>query len=315
MTDLVFRPLRDEGEFKLFSAITAPLPVTGVGVRAKPFEDLLEEYRPDWLWLAQRGDEVVGRAAFWGPAGAEHPWALDHFDFDTVETGAALLVAAYVALVGPDYVHPWGSKRPEYSLFLPPDWRERPDAFAEASVRIEAAERAGLTLLVERLAERWEPEWGLPPRSTRLTFEPVGPGDEPLRGLLEQIVSGSLDAYDLRDVRELGVEGAAGHALESLNDMDPGRSRWRYGYDAAGDLVGMVLPVDNGRFATIGYIGVDRRHRGRGYAFDLLAEALHLFAAEGRPYVLDNTDVGNHPMAATFARAGYRVTGRRMIFT
>ena len=43
-------------------------------------------------------------------------------------------------------------------------------------------------------------------------------------------------------------------------------------------------------------------------------EALHIFVAAGETLVNDATDVGNAPMAASFARVGYRVTGRRMVF-
>ncbi|MFE3448660.1 GNAT family N-acetyltransferase [Nonomuraea sp. NPDC059194] len=314
MTELVFRALADESEFPLFDRITT-LPTSGVGARSRTFAEFVGEgdYRPAWVWIAQRGAEIVARAAFWGPPDTEHPWALDFFDFDTVETGAALLEAAYAALVTPGYQSPIGP-RPEYNLFLPADWRERPDAKADADARIGAAEKAGLDFHVERLNLRWEREYGLPPGSTRLMFSPVT-DDQVLLDLLANIVTGSLDAGDLRELRTRTPRDVAAETLTMIADMPGGRHRWRLAHDTSGELVGMVMPTRNTASATIGYIGVDHRHRGHGYAYDLLAEAMHIFAAEGEPSITDATDVGNAPMAAVFEKIGYRVTGRRMLFS
>ncbi|MBG0828184.1 GNAT family N-acetyltransferase [Planomonospora sp. ID67723] len=311
MSDLVFRPLKAD-ELDLFHSYATP-PASGVGARSLPFEKL--GYRHDWLWVALRGDEVVARAGFWGPPDHAHPFSLDLFDPgagpDGIEAGAALLRAAYAELVTPDYSSPSGD-RPDYHLFLPADWRERPDALADAQARIAAAEKAGLRQRVERLNLRWLPEYGLPPRSTRLTFTPAD-DDAVVLDLLARILVGSLDDWDQRALKEKGPEETAREALEELLDFPGGRGRWRFAHDAAGELVGVVMPTRNSMSATIGYIGVDPAHRGRRYADDLVAEALHIFSAEGEPQVNDNTDVDNAPMAASFARLGYRVVGRRMI--
>ncbi|MFF5209501.1 GNAT family N-acetyltransferase [Streptosporangium sp. NPDC000396] len=311
MSDLLFRPLEAD-EFDLFHSY-GPLPASGVGARNLPFEEL--GYRHDWVWVALRDGEVVARAAFWGPPGHEHPFSLDWFDLgvgpDRIEVGAALLRAAYAELVTPEYATPSG-ERPDYHLFLPSDWRERPDALADATDRIEAAEKAGLRRFVERLNLRWIPEYGLPPRSTRLTFTPAA-DDAPVLEVLAGLFTDSLDAYARRDLDQHGLRRAAEVILEEIADFPGGRDRWRLAHDRAGKVVGVVMPTRNSRFATIGYMGVLPEHRGNGYADDLVAEALHIFAAEGEPEVRDNTDVGNAPMAASFARIGYRITGRRMI--
>ncbi|MDP9862584.1 MULTISPECIES: GNAT family N-acetyltransferase [Streptosporangium] len=311
MSDLFFRPL-GAGEYDLFHSY-GPLPASGVGARGIPFDEL--GYRPDWLWVALRGDEVVARAAFWGPPGSEHPFSLDWFDPgtgpDRVEVGAALLRAAYAALVTPEYSAPSG-ERPDFHLFLPVDWRERPDAVADVADRVEAAERAGLRHSVERLNLRWIPDYGLPPRSTRLTFTPAE-DDGTVVDLLAKIAEGSLDAWDRRNLAEKGVRATAEATLVDVAGFPGGRHRWRLAHDASGDLVGIVMPTRNSKFATIGYIGVDPAHRGHGYADDMVAETLHIFTAEGEPEVRDSTDVGNTPMAASFARIGYQVVSRRMI--
>ncbi|GII01068.1 GNAT family N-acetyltransferase [Planobispora takensis] len=313
MSDLIFRPLTAD-EFDLFHGYATP-PASGVGARRLSFEEL--GYRSGWVWVAVRGDEVVSRAAFWGPEDHEHPFSLDWFDPglgpDGIEAGAALLRAAYDALVTPGYSSPIGD-RPDYHLFLPADWRERPDARADAEARITAAEKAGLRRFVERINLRWIPGYGLPPRSARLTFVPAV-DDELVVDVLARLCENTLDAYARRDVERYGLRRAAEITLEEIADFPGGRDRWRLAYDAAGEPVGITMPTRNSYFATIGYMGVVPEHRGHHYADDLVAEALHIFAADGEPEVSDATDVGNAPMAASFARVGYEVTGHRMIFT
>ncbi|MEV7005826.1 GNAT family N-acetyltransferase [Streptosporangium sp. NPDC051022] len=311
MSDLLFRPLEAD-EFELFHRY-GPLPASGVGARHLPFDEL--DYRPGWVWVALRGDDVVARAGFWGPRGSERPMSLDWFDPglgpDRIEVGAALLRAAYAALSAPGHATRAG-ERPDYHLFLPADWRERPDAFADATDRIRAAEEAGLHRSVERLNLRWTPEYGLPPRQGRLTFTRAV-DDESVIDLLARITEGSLDAWDRRLLAEKGARETARETLSVIAGMAGGRDRWRLARDASGEPVGIVMPTRNDEFATIGYVGVVPAHRGHGYADDLVTEALHIFTAEGELEVRDNTDVGNTPMEASFARIGYRVTGRRMI--
>lgn len=54
-------------------------------------------------------------------------------------------------------------------------------------------------------------------------------------------------------------------------------------------------------------------HRGRGLVDDLLAEVTRFHADAGVPRITATTDRVNHPMAAAFDRAGYRVTEVRMV--
>lgn len=320
MHDLTIRPLR-AGEFPLFHDYVSP-PAEGVGERPRSFDEEVEAggYRPEWTWIAFRGGDVIARAAFWGPADSPHPWSLDRFDPgvgpDRIEAGTALLRAAYQQLVPPDYSappHPDGG-RPDYHLFLPADWRDRPAAYAAATDRITAAERAGLRFFVERLNLRWTPADGLPPRSPRLRFTAVT-DDEPLIDALERISVDALDAHDQQDVARHGRRRAAEQNLEGGAGMPggPGRDWWRLAYHPDGDLVGVVMPTRNPNSATIWYVGVVPEHRGHRYSDDLVTEALHIFTEVGEPMVNDATDAGNAPMAASFARVGYRVVGRRII--
>jgi RimJ/RimL family protein N-acetyltransferase len=75
------------------------------------------------------------------------------------------------------------------------------------------------------------------------------------------------------------------------------------------------MPTRNYEFPVIGYIGVVPEQRGHGYVDDLLAEGTALLADQGAEVVKADTDTGNVPMAAAFARAGYQVTGRRIVMS
>jgi GNAT superfamily N-acetyltransferase len=317
VSQLIYRPLADASEFALFTAF--PEPTSGVGARSRTFAEYVADgdYRPEHVWIAEHDGTVVARAAFWTPRGSSVPESVDFFDFHDVEVGAALLRAAYPVIAPPGYSssrHPVGG-RPDYHLFLPADWRERPDARADAEARIAAAERAGLKPFVERLNLRWTPDCGLPERPGRLRFEPAAARYEELVATIVRVNESTLDAHVRRDVERVG-ERAAVEAMLAEAESAPGavgRDWWRLAYAKDGDVVGFVLPARS-PFATLYYLGVVPGQRGHGYSDDLVIEALHIFAAAGEPLAYDNTDVGNAPMAASFARVGYRVVGRRIIF-
>ena len=76
-----------------------------------------------------------------------------------------------------------------------------------------------------------------------------------------------------------------------------------------------VIPGRNSYNAIIAYIGVVPAHRGHGYIDDILAEGTRILAAEGVPRIRANTDVGNFPMEAAFARAGYETYQRQIDLT
>ena len=87
---------------------------------------------------------------------------------------------------------------------------------------------------------------------------------------------------------------------------------WQVATLPDGEPVGFVIPAHNGYNPIIAYVGVVPAHRGRGYIHDVLAAGTRLLAGQGVPRIRAATDVGNAPMAAAFARAGY-VTFERQI--
>jgi RimJ/RimL family protein N-acetyltransferase len=100
-----------------------------------------------------------------------------------------------------------------------------------------------------------------------------------------------------------------------MNWMPAPRSWWRTASTGDGELVGLVMPSRNYQFPVIGYVGVVPEQRGHGFVDDLLAEGTAVLAAEDADVIRADTDAGNAPMAASFARAGYRIVGRRIVMT
>ena len=296
MPDLVIRPL-SAGEEPLFDSLADPALVgpAAFGVR---YGDIVARgnYRPAFTWVALRDGVVVARAAWWARPQDDAPVVLDWLDF--IDQGAA--VELLRAAPGPA----------EYSLALPPDWRDRPAVAQAAQARIAVAEAVGMTPLVERYGYRWTPNRGLPARPGRLEFRPE-PDDGVILDIFRRVHQGSLDAHARRVIAASGVDAAAAEDLEILRLMPGPREWWRLA-TADGDLVGLTVPTRNYRDPVIGYVAVLPEQRGRGYAYDLLVEATHLLVAEGADRIIANTDVTNVPMAAAFAKAGYPVTDRRI---
>ncbi|MYW64144.1 GNAT family N-acetyltransferase [Streptomyces sp. SID8379] len=257
------------------------------------------EYRPDWTWVALRGDRVVARAAWWGGPDDDEPKALDWFDFADGEEEAAVELLRRAPL------------RAEYDLMLPPDWQELPEVRAAAEARMRAAEAAGMRRLVERFRYRWTPADGIPERPGRLEFR-TEPDDEVILDVLRRVHSVTLDAHALKAVEEGGLDQAAQEELDFFHWCPSPREWLRLAYTEDGELVGIHVPAHNPSGPCIGFIGVVPEQRGHGYAYDLLVECTHFLVERGAEFIAAATDDGNVPMAGHFARAGYPVAQKRV---
>jgi len=297
MTELVFRSLA-AGEEPLFDSLPDP-GLVGFAAFGDTYSAMAAqgEYRPEWTWIALRGTTVVARAAWWASPKDDKPLALDWFDFIDFDAAVALLRTAPL--------------HAEYSLKLPPGWREDPAVRAAAESRIDAAVAAGLKPLVERYRYRWTPECGVPERPGRLEFRPE-PDDTVFFEVFRRINTGSLDAHVRSTIAASGLDASAQEQLDYLRWMPSPREWWRLAYTPAGELIGISVPCHHYSAPVIGYIGVVPEHRGHGYAYDLLVEATHLLVAEGADRIVAGTDTTNTPMAASFAKAGYPVEQHRI---
>lgn len=292
MTDPVIRAL-SASDAQLFDALPDPL-----GAREGHRHT---QFRPDWKRVALRDGEVVARGAWWGGPDDSEPVNINWFDVaeGEEEAGAELLRSA-----------PW---QVELEINLPGGWREKTDLRAAAEARFAAARAAGYELLVERFLYRWTPERGLPERPGRLRFS-AEPDDTVFFDALRRIHSVTLDAHALRAVEEGGLDQAAQEELDFFHWCPSPREWWQIAHTPEGDLAGIHIPAHNPSGPTIGFIGVVPEQRGRGYAYDLLAECTHLLVEQGAEFVSGATDQGNFPMAANFAKAGFPVISERINF-
>ncbi|MFG3689566.1 GNAT family N-acetyltransferase [Micromonospora sp. NPDC047740] len=263
--------------------------------------------RPEWLWLALRGDRVVARAGWWSRPGDEHALLMDVFDIDSdIDDGVRLLKAALPAVV------PIGATPPEYGRFLPADWRHHQHTRQAVNDRMGALERVGAKLFVERLRLEWRPGTGIPELSGRLAFRPVRNAGE-LIELMTLVLDGTLDAHSREELTRMTARQAAQEQYQNeLERYASPHDWWRIATLPDGEPVGFVIPAHNGYNPIIAYLAVVPAHRGHGYIHDILAMGTSLLAAQNVPRIRAATDVGNTPMAAAFARAGY-VTIQRQI--
>ena len=258
-------------------------------------------YRDDWNWVVEEDGKIQALAIWWGRDVDEHPYSIDGLYF----AGEGDPVPAWTAIIRQAIAsRPDGYEPPEYHFFLDGAWKDDPEVVAELEPRAQAAAAAGLTAVTDRLRYEWKSEYGLPPRSTRLRFEPAD--DDAFVDVFARVSRHSLDAATARDVARLGVEGAARAELEGYKSMPGDRSWWRLAYDADGDLIGFAMPSANAGGPVVGYIGVVPEHRGHGYVDDLLAEITHALVETGAERIRSDTDFGNVPMAKAFERLGYR---------
>jgi RimJ/RimL family protein N-acetyltransferase len=278
---VIIRPLAGADELELFNRIPYVL-------NHELADDLTAgRRRPEWMWVALDGDELVGRLAYWG---CDEPELLDICDFVDPAVGRQLLRTG-LEKVG----------RTDFMRFVPPDWRSAPEA---VQARMEAVEQMGGKLFVERLRLEWRAGTELPPLDPRLTFRPAE-GREELISLMIPVLEGTLDAHSRADLERMSpAEAAAGHFDGEFARFTTPREWWQVGL-VDGEPVGFVVPARNSYNPIIAYIGVLPAFRGRGYIHGILAQGTRTLAETGVERIRAATDLGNVPMAKAFERAGY----------
>ncbi|NGO74637.1 GNAT family N-acetyltransferase [Streptomyces sp. YC504] len=270
-------------------------------------------YRPEWTWLAEDEGRVVGRALWWGQSTAEHPVDLDCLWVDASVPDRAKVAAGLLAAGLESFTARGAADLPILTVKLTDGWRDDPAVSAAAEWRHDGALAAGLSHVVERLQLEWTPDAALPAAGTRLTF--AAATDEEFLPVFRGIAEGSLDASTRKDIAEVGADAAARKAMDFYLDCLGERDWWRLAYDADGAVVGLAIPSATPYARNVGYIGVLPEFRGRGYVDEVLAEITRFQAAAGAERITATTDQGNVPMAAAFARAGFRVTEIRMVYS
>jgi RimJ/RimL family protein N-acetyltransferase len=309
---MLFRPTTEADQERV-AAVIVDEPVGWID--ADRYLDELKQgmYRPEWTWIAEDDGRIVGRSLWWGQQDSAHPVALDclHVDPtlpDRAEVAAGLLTAALRA-----FADAGAPKTPLYNLTLPVGWRDTPAAVAAVEWRRRAAVAAGLTHEVERLRLQWTADVGLPASRGRLTFAPAS--DEEFLRLFRRIAVGSLDDETRRNIAVKGAEATARDEMDFYLGCPGRREWWRVAHTPDGQVAGLALPSATPYARNVGYLGVVPEFRGHGYVDDLLAEITLIHAESGAELITATTDTGNAPMAAAFARAGYRTSEIRMLYS
>ncbi|MGS2618991.1 GNAT family N-acetyltransferase [Micromonospora sp. LZ34] len=298
--DLTVRPITGRDELTLFRRLPYVLD-----------DELADDLdagrrRPEWLWVALRGDRVVARAAWWGRRDSDAPVLLDVFDIDDdaedpdrLEVGVRLLQTAMAQVIPP------GARPSEYGRCVPSDWRDSAATRRVVEDRMAILERTGARLFVERLRLEWRAGTSIPEPTGRLMFRQVRDTGEIL-DLMTLVLHGTLDAHSRDDLSRMPADRAAAeHYHRELANYRSPRDWWRIATLPDGEPVGFVTPARNDYNPIIGYLGVLPQHRGNGYIDDILAEGTRILAAQNATRIRAATDVGNVPMAMAFARAGY----------
>lgn len=305
--DLTIRHLTDADELELFNRIPYSL-------NDELADDLSGgRRRLDWMWVGVRDGRLLGRIGWWTSTEGAVPEQLDIFDVDDAlpddcfrEVGAALLerAAAHV-LAGVD-------TPPEFARYLPGDWRDDPVQRRGTELRMELLERTGARFVVERLRLEWTPGTPMAAADGRLTFRPFA-SDAEFLDVTTRVLTGTLDAHSVEELAEHSPrEVAEAWYDDEFARYTTPREWWRVAVDDAGGIVGFVVPARNSYHPIIAYLGVLPEHRGRGYIDGILTEGTRVLHEAGVSHIRASTDVGNVPMAAAFARAGY-VTFERLV--
>jgi RimJ/RimL family protein N-acetyltransferase len=311
---MIYRPASEFDLDRLVPLMTCdPFDMLAPDIYRKRREN--REYRPEWTWIAQENADTapIAAAVWWGRPAELLPAALDGV-FVAASVGPEERVSLAAGLL--NAAHRAFAKAPDYHIFLPPDWHDRPATTEAVAWRSAAAGQAGLTSRLERLRYEWTTRAGLPVLSGRLRFRPE-PDDDLFADLMSRVLAGTLDATSSRRVALVGARAQAEEDLRFYRDTMLGeRSWWRVAETPDGQLAGFGLPSRNAEYPVVGYLGVLPEYRGRGYVDEILADVTRtLVARAGATTVHADTDLGNRPMAASFGRAGYQVIGRRLVLS
>ncbi len=255
------------------------------------------------MWVALRGERLVARAAWWSSGDGAAPSLLDILDVaddpDRIDVGVRLLKRALSEII------PAGARPPEYSRFIPPDWREHASSRRAVEDRMAIAGQIGAQPLAERFRFEWRPGTPIAAPTGRIEFRPVRDDGE-LLDLMTLTMDGTLDAHSREDLALMTArQGAVRHFEEELACFGSPRQWWQIATLPGGEPAGFVIPARNNYHAIIAYLGVLPAQRGNGYINEILAEGTRILAAQDVPRIRASTDLGNVPMAEAFTRAGW----------
>jgi ribosomal protein S18 acetylase RimI-like enzyme len=266
--------------------------------------------KPEWTWFAaDRNGTVLGLVAGWGAPSRSTAGILDALDLPADRVVALALLERAVA----DSIEP--GRRSIEVIHVIPSEASLDDPDLVSLVDVLAA--SGFRMLVRRRRYRMpvaSTAVTIPP--TQLRFEQLESAADPrLPAILREILVGSLDAHDAAALAKADLDTVAYETAVEFLEGDPWQSFF-LAIDPDGEVVGLVVGGLRGTPDTgvASFIGVSSRHRGRGYAAQLLGWITARTIAAGAEALIGETDDDNFPMAAAFRTVGYPHTESRIDF-
>jgi GNAT superfamily N-acetyltransferase len=266
--------------------------------------------KPEWTWFAADEDgAVLGVVAGWGASTRVTAGILDFLDLPKDPKIAAALLERAVR-----DSRERGRRSVEIIHFLP---TESTLADADLAGLMATLESSKFRMLVRRHRYRLpvlSADISIP--KTRLTFEPLISEQDPrLPEILAEILVGSLDAHDVHALAGRDLAVVAEETATEFLEGDPWDSFY-LATNPSGEIVGLVVGGLRGA-ADVGvasFIGVSHRHRGQGYAAQLLGWITEQLIGNNVQFIIGETDDENFPMDAAFTKVGYPHTESRIDF-
>jgi ribosomal protein S18 acetylase RimI-like enzyme len=265
--------------------------------------------KPRWVWAAvDSGERTIGVVAGWGSAAGQAPGRIDLIDvpLDRPAVAAALLDRATESMAA-------GGGDLEIDLFGPPS--EVPEQDPTVACLVAICESVGYRTLVVRRRFELDTSTRFVVPQTLLRFEPATGIDDPrLTRVYAETLPGTLDAHSIAALGSSDPQRVADEELQEIFELDDADGAVRLAIEPGGEAVGLVVGGfrGNAERAVASFVGVSHRHRGRGYARQLLGWISAELTAQGARKIIGETDVPNRPMAAAFTAIGYRQTDSRI---
>jgi ribosomal protein S18 acetylase RimI-like enzyme len=255
--------------------------------------------RLEWCFVAEEGEQCLGRLAYWGLAGAQLPEAIALLDLPWDERAAPIGQRLLSETLAPFAAQ--GAPHVDYSLREPSPWHRLPER------QRPMLEQLGFRLMREAKRYDWASSQMPLPHSPSLSYRARGEvGDEAFAEAIARVSEGTLDGWIATEREELGPEEAARSYLRGSQTLRSEPGWWQLGSTADGQLAGLIMMSANNAGPVVDYIGVVPEQRGKGLVDDLLAQGLRAVQLSGEQSVRADTDTRNWPIQHALERAGFR---------
>ncbi len=263
--------------------------------------------RPEWCFVAQEGENVLGRVVYWAQPSFPLPQEIDFLDVpwtgSYLEIGEALLRQTLTQF------HTQGVDLLKCAITSPSRLQREPEKHRDILT--------ALGFELRRESDRWQTH-DMTPRVPphQLIYRSVSAvGMEAFRDAFQQTLQESLDRGIQQDCARLGLQEAAQQRLNKAKALLYQPSWWHLAYTPEEQLIGVIIPSKNDGGPIIDYVGVVPTQRGHGYVDDLLIKGMDVLRLEGARRIRSDSDQMNIPSGRAFLRVGFKRFQRRWLYS